>query len=280
MDEQSSDGSPRLSSPDGHGADRAEPSWATRGSSLFTGVEAVCDTAVRLSSTDGAAVAVLTSTTRVRELAFATDALAQQIDEMQFVLGEGPCLDAHRHARPELLPRLRDEWVGRRWPAFAADVQSLGVAAVFAVPVPGVGGPLGVLELYRRTEGDLQHKQLQAVTMCADAVGRTIMDNWDRHTVEAGSVEAAADAVAMTGSERDDDQSEDPFTRTQIYIAAGMVAVQRSVSTQEGLALLRAHAYSSGRPLTAVAADLVTRRMTLGDQRGTAGGDGVKETDR
>lgn len=72
----------------------------TSGDSLFSGVGVVCKTAARLTGADGAAAAVMTASSS-RELVYATDALAQQIDELQFVIGEGPCMDAYVQNRPQ-----------------------------------------------------------------------------------------------------------------------------------------------------------------------------------
>ena len=66
---------------------------------LFVGISAICDTVVRLTGVDGAAVAVLAPSMGVRELVYATDALAQQLDELQFTLGEGPCVDAYQRGQ-------------------------------------------------------------------------------------------------------------------------------------------------------------------------------------
>lgn len=75
--------------------------------SLFSGVGVVCEAAARLTGVDdGAAVAVLTASKLLAELVYATDAIAQQIDELQFTVGDGPCLDAYHHNCPELLREL------------------------------------------------------------------------------------------------------------------------------------------------------------------------------
>lgn len=57
---------------------------------MYAGVDALCESAVRLTGVDGAAVAVLTPSRRVRDLVYATDHLAQRLDELQYVIGEGP----------------------------------------------------------------------------------------------------------------------------------------------------------------------------------------------
>lgn len=126
------------------------PNWQgvlpTGADPLFVGIGAICDTAARLTGSDGAALAVLTPTRGVRELVYATDAMAQQIDEVQFTMGEGPCLDAYHEDRPQLCAQLDDKTLAR-WPAFSAELVGLDVAALFAFPVPGQHRPMGVLEL-------------------------------------------------------------------------------------------------------------------------------------
>ena len=46
-----------------------------------------------------------------------------------------------------------------------------------------------------------------------------------------------------------------------------MVSVQLQVPVAEALVRIRAHAFADGRPLGAVAADIVARRLRLTDDR-------------
>ena len=55
--------------------------------------------------------------------------------------------------------------------------------------------------------------------------------------------------------------------RAEVHQASGMVAVQLGVSVGDALARLRAHAFAEGRPLAAVAEDVVSRRLRLTDDR-------------
>jgi hypothetical protein len=243
----------------------AYPGHRPDGGPLFTGIGAVCETAARLAGADGAAVAVLTASTRVRELVYATDAISQQIDELQFTVGEGPCLDAYLHDRPELYPDLDAPDVLSQWPAFCVDAVNLGARAVFAFPVPGQQRPLGVLELYRRTVGGLADREKDSAMVCAKAVGKTLLANWESHATHSISTESAIDTAAVSGAGFR--EPTDPFTRSQVYVAAGMVAVQLAVSAEEALDRLRAYSYARGLSVTAVAADIVARRLSLRDQR-------------
>src|SRR5258708_24359593 len=104
---------------------------------------------------DGAALEVLTRSLRFRELVYATDTIAEKLDELQYTIGEGPCLDAYFYDSPQFYPELESVAQTSRWPTFAADATQLGVRALFAFPVPDGQRPMGVLELYRRTAGSL-----------------------------------------------------------------------------------------------------------------------------
>jgi hypothetical protein len=252
----------------GRGGDDAESNlFRIDGGSLFAGLGAICDTAARLTGVDGAAVAVLTGD--VRELVHATDALAQQIDELQFTLGEGPCLQAYGQDCDELWPSIEDREFARRWPLFSSEVVPLGVAAVFAFPVAGATRPIGVLELYRRTPGALAPAELDSARTCSAAIGDRLGANWQSQVQRSGGTRAAIEAVGLhDGSST---HLDDRFTRGQVHIAAGMVAVQLKLSTQDGMTRLRAHAYAERRSVVAVAADVVSRRLSFRDLDDDAG---------
>lgn len=237
------------------------------GESLFVGLGTLCDTAARLTGVDGAAVAVLSGD--VRELVHATDAQAQQIDELQFTLGEGPCLAAFHHNRDELWPAVEDPEFARRWPVFTAEVVPLGVAAVFAFPVAGAAHPVGVLELYRRTPGTLAQSELESARTCTAAISRRLASNWHSQVQRSGDAQVAVEAVGL--SDGPSAAVDDRFTRAQVHIAAGMVAVQLKISTKDGLTRLRAHAYAERKSVVAVAADVVSRKLSFRDLDGDVG---------
>jgi hypothetical protein len=209
---------------------------------------------------DGVALAVLTRSRRVRELAYATDPLAQQLDELQYTIGEGPCFDAYLHDAVQCYPELNSVAETGRWPIFAASATELGVQALFAIPIPDGRRPMGVLELYRRATGVLADSEMAAACESAAAIADRLELNWQEHRARYGSAEQAIDAAASSNASQ---EPIDPFTRTQVHVAAGMVAIQLAISAEEGVDRLRAHAYASARPLSSVAADIIARRLTL-----------------
>jgi hypothetical protein len=227
----------------------------------------LCETAMRRANVDGAALAVLTPTARVRELVYATDSIARQLDELQYTLGEGPCFDAYLENRPQFHPELTSVDQTSRWPTYAANAAELGAHSLFAFPVPGGHRPLGVLQLYRRTTGNLTDSECVASEGCANEIGRRLRANWRSFVADFESDEKAADAAASGGVEGQ--EFGDPFTRTQIHVAGGMVAIQLGIDAGEGVDRLRAYSFACARPVSAVAADIIARRLTLSDQTDT-----------
>jgi hypothetical protein len=227
---------------------------------LFVGVGNLCSRLPRPTGVDGAAVAVLSPATQSRELVYATDEVAQRLDELQYTIGEGPCLDAYLDDHPQSYPELDTVGAAPRWPTFAADAAQLGVHAVFAFPVHDGERPLGVLELYRRAPGVLTDFQHGLASFCASAIASRLQANWESLVSMTGSPDAAVD-VAVNSAVMDDPP--DAFSRLQVHIAAGVVAEQLGISADVGVDRLRAHAYASGQSLSSVAADIIGRRLML-----------------
>ncbi len=223
----------------------------------------VCDTAMRQAGADGAALAVLTRSSRTRDLVHATDTIARQLDELQYTIGEGPCLDAYVYNRPQVYPELDNVAQTSRWPTFAAEATELGVHALFAFPIPDGQRPVGVLELYRRTAGSLAAADYAVTAACAAEIGRLMQSNWEAHAAQFDNAEKAIDAAATGGAASD--ESAEAFARTQIHIAGGMVAVQLAVNADEAIDRLRAYSYACGRSISSVAADIIARRLTMRD---------------
>ena len=96
-------------------------------------LQRLCAAAVRALSASGAGVSVMTKE-GLRGLAVASDQASERIDELQFSLGEGPCMDAFSSSRPVLEPDLSGGGTAR-WPVYSAAAHAEGVRAVFAFPL-------------------------------------------------------------------------------------------------------------------------------------------------
>lgn len=76
-----------------------------------------------------------------------TDQLAAQADDIQYRMGDGPCLHAMRHARTV---RIDDFTAHERWPRFSRQAAALGLRSCLAVPLRADGESAGALTLYAR----------------------------------------------------------------------------------------------------------------------------------
>jgi GAF domain/ANTAR domain len=178
----------------------------------------------------------------------ASDGGALQLEELQFTLGQGPCVDASRTGRPVLTPELAGAY--RRWPQFAAGADAAGLRAVFAFPLQIGGIRLGVLDLYRDTTGELSRSDLAHALSFADAATQLLLDLQAQDTAQ-GLPPPHALAVL-------DD-------RAEVHQATGVVSVRAGVSLGEALALLRARAYAEGRPIGELARDVLDGVVRLGE---------------
>ena len=97
-----------------------------------------------------------------------TDGAAGTMEDLQFTLGEGPCVECSSTGRPILQPDLARTGP-ERWPGFSAGALEAGIAAIFAFPLRVGGISLGVLDLYRDKAGELSDAELSEALSFADA---------------------------------------------------------------------------------------------------------------
>jgi hypothetical protein len=111
--------------------------------------ERVCVACVAGLDIDGAAISLLTGSSS-RQTLWATDATASLLEELQFTLNEGACMQAAATGYPVLVSDLRQSTELARWPIFAAAVaEQTNAHALFALPLQWGAVNLGVLDLYR-----------------------------------------------------------------------------------------------------------------------------------
>lgn len=209
-------------------------------------VAALCAAAVPGAGVDAGAVTVQSSR-GVSTLLHATHPLAAALEDLQFTLGEGPCVDAARAGSPVLVADLTDpaEGVAGRWPAFLDGAREAGLRAVFAFPVRMGAISLGRLGLYRHSAGRLTPDQLRIALSTTDRVADSLLD---------------LDAEQVDGISA-------PSYRMTVHQAAGMVMVQLGVSIEDALARLRATAYAEGASIDILAADVVRGRRRFAEEQ-------------
>ncbi|MDQ3103986.1 MAG: GAF and ANTAR domain-containing protein [Actinomycetota bacterium] len=222
-----------------------EPVSMDESSTLVGGLERVCGAAVHALSASGAGVSVMSEDGPLG-VAAAFDATSRSLEEMQFVVGEGPCMDAFAFRRPCLQPDLDDDLRGR-WPGYTAGALEQGTRAVFAFPLQVGGARLGVMAIYRDFPGSLRPDHLALALGFAEAAVTMLLD---------GQQQARTDEVAGGLSEALE-------YRSGVYHAQGMVMIQLRVSLAEAMVRLRAHAFAEDRRLAEVAREVVTGELCL-----------------
>ncbi len=200
--------------------------------------EQLCQTLVEGLEMDGASVAMIIDTGS-RDLVHASDPVAAHLDELQFTLAEGPCLDAYRTLAPVLTERLQDEGSRATWPVFALQASAAGAAAVFAFPLLVGDSCFGVLELYRRTAGPLDAASLETVQVAVDAVTQVALD--ELSASGAASTEPSSWPARLTDG------------HAAVHQAAGMVAVHLGICVEDAMARPRAAAFSQELSLAELA---------------------------
>ena len=205
----------------------------------------LCRGCVKIVEVDGAGI-MLMSGDIPRGSLCTTNEVSYLIEELQYTLGEGPCVDAYQQDRVVAEPDLADP-ATPRWVAFTPPALQAGVRAVFGFPMRSGTVRLGALNLYRDRSGSLTDGQHADALVLADLAARWVLD------AQAG---AAPDAVAQeleTGAD----------FHFVVHNAAGIVSVQQGISVTEALIRLRAYAFSNDRLLADVAEDVVARRLRL-----------------
>lgn len=226
----------RLAAAEGKGADQAADATTVSTSRL-------CEVCAEVVRVDGAGLMLMSGDVQ-RGSICTTDAVSARIEELQYSLGEGPCVDAYRS---DLAVREADlaHPAVPRWPAFSPEALAAGVGAVFAFPLRVGSVRLGALDLYNADPGPLDDEQHADALVMADIAAEAVLVM--QAQALPGRVAAALEANA-----------EFHFV---VHQAAGMVAAQLGTSIAHAMVRLRAHAFGNERSLREVAADVVSRTL-------------------
>jgi GAF domain-containing protein len=203
----------------------------------------LCEVCPEIVGANGAGV-MLMSGDIPRGSLCSTNDVSQLIEDLQYALGEGPCVDAYHQDKVVSEPDLVDPAI-LRWIAFSPPVIEAGVRAVFGFPLRAGSVRLGALNLYRDYPGPLTGDQHADALVVADIAARWVLE------AQAGAPAGVIASELESGAD----------FHYIVHNAAGMVSVQQEVSVAEALIRLRAYAYSNDRLLADVARDVVARRL-------------------
>jgi GAF domain/ANTAR domain len=207
----------------------------------------LCASSAGVAGVDGAGVVLILHGRALGTVCW-SDPIVEAVEEVQYSLGEGPCLEAFATRAPVLIPDLAAADVVR-WPGFRDGALAIGVRAAFGFPILVGSVCIGALNLYQLQSGALSDEQFANALAVAHVAGRTVLD-WQS---VAGDGSLARQLEHL------------PANRAVVHQAAGMVSVQASETIDDALALLRAYAFSSNRPINDVAADVLCGDLRFGE---------------
>jgi hypothetical protein len=199
----------------------------------------LCEVAADIIGLTGAGVMVLHDGVPQASLC-ATGPVSALIEELQYTLGEGPCIDAYRTGTVIAEPDLAAP-AAPRWPGFTPEALDAGARAVFGFPVRIGAARIGALNVFRDSSGPLSDEQHADALVMADVIARTILAFQAHAEPGAIAVELNADIHSV------------------VHQAAGMVSVQLNISVGDALARLRAYAFGVDRSISEVGRDVVSR---------------------
>ena len=210
-----------------------------------TGREAtrLCEVCADVSGMSGAGIMLMAGDVNQGSVC-SSNAVSARIEELQYTLGEGPCVDAYHQGRPVLEPDLADP-ATPRWLGFTAPAVQAGARAVFGFPLQAGAARLGALNLYRDRPGPLNDEEYADALVLADVAARGVL------ALQSGAPPGELSKELEEGAD----------FRLVVHQASGIVSVQLDVSVGEALARLRAYAFGNDRPLTEVAEAVVRREL-------------------
>jgi hypothetical protein len=180
-----------------------------------------------------------------------TNKVSALLEQLQFELGEGPCIDAHHQQRPVLEPHLAAP-ITPRWPAFTGPALDAGVRAVFSFPLHVAAVGLGALNLYSDRAGSLTDDQHADALVMAELAAQAVL--LMQANAPPGRLAAELEA--------------DADFHYVVHQASGMVAATLEVSVDQAFMRLRAYAFGHDRRLAEVVEDVVARTLRFDDQSG------------
>lgn len=210
----------------------------------------LCQVCAEVTEVSGAGI-MLMSGDVARGSVCSTNEVSAAIEQLQYDLGEGPCVDAYHLDRSVLEPDLADP-AAPRWLAFTGPALEAGVRAVFGFPLQVGAVRLGALNLYRDRPGPLGDEQHADALVMADVAAQALL------VLQANAPPGGLAAELEAGAD----------FQYVVHQASGMVSAQLGVSVGQALVRLRAYAFGNDRSLTEVAKDVVERTLHFDERSG------------
>jgi GAF domain-containing protein len=172
-----------------------------------------------------------------------TGDLALALDESQYELGHGPCLDA---ASSTTVQAVTDMTTESRWPDWTSRARQAGAHSSLSIGLPVHEAVTGALNLYATESGAFDD---DAVTLAQTFAGYAAVAMANAYLYDAKTTLAQHMEAAMTN-------------RAVIEQAKGIIMGDRRCTPDEAFAILTKISQDTNRKVRDVAAALVARAAT------------------
>ncbi|MCW2832965.1 MAG: hypothetical protein JWN68_918 [Nocardioides sp.] len=200
----------------------------------------LCGAFAQVVGADGAAITV-GSTPSARSLLAVTGRDAEELEDLQDMIGEGPSLRAMTGEGPAVLDAHAADTI-TVWPGLMKALLDHTTwrppPALYAFPMRPQKSVLGVLTAHQHDSSGLK-VGLEQAQFLANAIGVAVLGDF-------GSGSAT---------------NERWLARDRVSQATGMVVAQLGLSPEDALAVLRAHAYAHDAALSQVSSRVVDRSL-------------------
>lgn len=191
-----------------------------------------------LDGCDEACVSIVRKGKKI-ETAVSTSEIPARGDQLQYELGEGPCLDSIWDQETVSSPHLARE---ERWPQWGPRVvEELGIQSMLCFQLFTHEDSLGALNLYSMRE-----------------------DAFTQEDLVEGSVLAAQVAVALAAARRIENLNAAVVNRTVIGQGQGILMERFGIDSDKAFAVMQRVSADTNVKLHKIAAELVRTRQTPG----------------
>jgi len=167
--------------------------------------------------------------------------LAEEVDETQYDVGRGPCLDAVRTGESVLVSDLADD---SRWPSYGPRAVGLGIASSLSVPLLVDAQPVGAFNIYSLRTGSFDSDSVRRLATDLAGYAAVVLNNA---------------SLYFTAASRADQMAEAMKSRAVIEQAKGILMAQRRCSPDEAFEVLVRLSQETHRKLREIAETLVAQ---------------------
>jgi GAF domain-containing protein len=184
-----------------------------------------------------------------------SDERARAVDEIQYGVGAGPCLEA---LRTGAVVRVDDLATDERWGSYRDQALHAGVRSSVSFPLTVAGRSVGALNVYSAAVGPMPADQEAAAMLISSQVGGVLQ---------------AVRSLAATML-RDDEAVTTFQQRHELDIATGMIMSEHGCTDAAARVLLHEQAAAQDVPLATVVARMLGTAALAQDPAPPAGSDG------